>query len=148
MLGDVASGLWLMLGAVAGVLLIAVANVGNLFLVRAAGREREIALRASLGATCGRLAGQLVVESLVVAALGGALGVVIAWAGLQALLARPTGLPRLSDVQVDGSVLLATASVTLGAALLFGFAPLARLLAARIEPGARAEGGRGCARRS
>jgi putative ABC transport system permease protein len=140
MLGDVASGLWLMLGAVAGVLLIAVANVGNLFLVRAAGREREIALRASLGATRGRLAGQLVVESLVVAALGGALGVVIAWAGLQALLARPTGLPRLSDVQVDGSVLLATASVTLGAALLFGFAPLARLLAARIEPGARSEG--------
>lgn len=148
MLGDVGRGLWLMLGAVVGVLLIAVANVGNLFLVRAAGREHEMRLRASLGASRGRLAGQLLMESLVVASLGGAAGLVLAWLGLEALVAGGPRLPRMAEVGLDGSVLLATASVTVAAALLFGLAPLARLASSRPEAagGARSSPGSGWGR--
>ena len=135
LLGDVGSSLWLMLGAVAGVLLIAVSNVGNLFMVRAASRAREMALRASLGATRTRLAGQLVVESLVVAALGGLAGIALAWSGLEALRAAELAIPRLEDVGLDGSVLALVASITLGSALLFGLAPLLRLASGAPAPG-------------
>jgi predicted permease len=145
MVGDVGRGLWLMLGAVIGVLLIAVANVGNLFLVRAAGREQEMRLRASLGASRARLAGQLLVESLVVAGLGGAVGVALARVGLEALVAGGPALPRMAEVGLDGSVLFATAAITLMAALVFGMAPLARLVLARLEApgGSRGNGGAG-----
>jgi predicted permease len=127
MLGDVGQGLWLMLGAVAGVLLIAVANVGSLFLVRATGKEREVVLRASLGATRRRLAAQLFIESLLVASLGGAAGVLLGWLGLEVFIASNPAIPRIREVGLDGSTLLLTAAVTLGAALLFGLAPMARV---------------------
>jgi len=133
MLGDVGHGLWLMFGAVVGVLLIAVANVGSLFLVRAAGREREMALRACLGAGRGHLAAQLLTEGLVLAAAGGATGLLVAWLGLQALVTRGPAVPRLTEAGLDGSVMLWTAAVTFGSALLFSLAPLSRLVGSRPE---------------
>jgi predicted permease len=126
--GNVGSGLWLMLAGVAGVLLIAVSNVGGLFLVRAAEREGEMALRASLGATGFRLAGQLVVEGVLIAMLGGAAGALLAWLGLQGFLATNPTLPRLGQVGLDVSVLAIIASVTLGSGVLFGLAPLGRIV--------------------
>ncbi|HUF75626.1 MAG TPA: ABC transporter permease [Longimicrobiales bacterium] len=133
MLGDIGHGLWLMFGAVVGVLLIAVANVGSLFLVRAAGREREMALRASLGAGRRRLAAQLLTECLVFAAIGGATGLLVAWLGLEALVKWGPKIPRLAEVGLDGSVLLWTAAVTLGSALLFSLAPLSGLAGSRLD---------------
>ena len=127
LVGDVGRGLWLMMGAVAGVLLIAVANVASLFLVRASGREGEVALRASLGASRARLACQLLAEASAVAALGGAAGLAVAWLGLRALLAGDAGMPRAGEVGLDGSVLLVTLGATAASALFFGLAPLARV---------------------
>lgn len=129
-LGDVRADLWLIFGAVAGVLLIAVSNVGNLFLVRAAAREREMALRASLGATRVRLAAQLVVESLVVAGAGGLAGLLLAWTGLEALLRADLAIPRVEEIGLDGSVLVVVGAITLGSAVLFGLAPLVRSFSA------------------
>jgi predicted permease len=143
LLGDIGNGLWLMLGAVAGVLLIAVANVASLFLVRATGKEREMVLRASLGATRRRLAAQLFMESLMVAASGGATGVLLAWLGLEAFVASNPAIPRIREVSLDGSILLGTGAVTLGAALLFGLAPMARIATSRLRT--RGLGDRGSA---
>jgi len=126
--GNVGNGLWLMMAGVAGVLLIAVSNVGGLFLVRAAGREGEMALRASLGATRARLSLQLTVEGLVIAVLGGVAGTLLAWLGLRGFLATNPTLPRLGEVGLDASVLLVIASVTLGSGILFGLAPLGRIV--------------------
>ncbi len=122
--GDVSDTLLMLLAAVAGVLLIGIANVANLVLVRATGRDREMALRTALGATRRRLVRQLVIESLLLAAIGGAAGLGIAWLGLRTLVATSPGLPRLSEIGLDGGVLRFTALVTIGAGLLFGLAPL------------------------
>jgi predicted permease len=113
------------LGAVAFVLLIACANVANLMLMRSASREREITVRTALGAGRGRLVRQLLTESVLIAALGGAAGMVLAWAGVEALLAlAPAGrVPRVESIRVDGVVLAATAAVSLFAAIAFGLLP-------------------------
>lgn len=140
MLGDVAGGLWLMLGAVVGVLLIAVANVGNLFLVRAAGRESELRVRTALGASGRRLVGQLLAESMVVASLGGIAGVGLAWIGVRTLVAAAPTLPRIDEVTLDGRVLVVTAIVTVISAVLFGLAPLARVVFTPLEAPDRARG--------
>ena len=125
--GDMRRPLWILLGTVGFVLLIACANVANLLLVRAEGRAREFAVRASLGASRGRLAGELLMESTVLAALGGVVGLALAWAGTPLLLrAAPPDLPRVEQISVDGAVLAFALGATLLSALLSGIAPAVR----------------------
>ncbi|MBX3747893.1 MAG: ABC transporter permease [Verrucomicrobiae bacterium] len=118
--------------AVVAVLLLALvtANVANLLLARAQGRESEIAVRAALGAGPGRLLRQFLTESLVLAVLGGAGGVALAWLGKGLLLSLmpATYLPIAYDLRIDGWALLATAGLTLGAGLCFGLVPALRAL--------------------
>jgi putative ABC transport system permease protein len=125
--GDMQRPLWILLGTVAIVLLIACANVANLFLVRAEGRQREIAIRAAMGATRGRLAGGFLLESLMLAGLGGILGWTLAWLGTPLLLrVAPPELPRLDQITLDGTVMGFTLGLTLLSALLFGIVPALR----------------------
>jgi len=122
--GNSRSALRLLLGAVGFVLLIACANVANLSLARSIARGREFAIRSALGAGRGRLIRQRLVESTLLGILGGSLGVMLARASLAGLLAlQPANLPRLDEVQLDGSVLGFTLVVSVLAGLLFGLAP-------------------------
>jgi len=122
--GSVRPALWLLLGAVAFVLLIACANVANLSLARASTRAREVAVRAALGAGRGRLIQQALAEAVVLAVLGGLLGLLVATWSVDALVAlHPRGIPRLSDISIDGRVLGFTLVVSLGVGLAFGLVP-------------------------
>jgi putative ABC transport system permease protein len=133
MVGSIRPALLLLLGAVGFVLLIACANVANLFLARASTRTRELAVRAALGAGRRRLMQQAMVEALVLSVLGGALGVLVASWSVDALLAlNPRGIPRLGGITIDGRVLAFTLVVSLGVGLLFGLVPA--LAAARHDP--------------
>jgi predicted permease len=123
--GDIGSVLWLLMGTIAVVLLIACANVANLLLVRAEGRRQELAIRAALGAGRGRVAAELLAESITLALAGGALGLGLAYAALRVLVAfAPSTLPRLDQISIDPAVLLFTLAVSLGSGLLIGFFPL------------------------
>jgi len=141
--GKVQTPLLVLMGAVALILLIACANVANLLLTRAAGRQREIAMRAALGAGRGRLARQMLTESLTLAAAGGALGVALAY-GLLEMVKRfgPPDVRRLDRAALDGSVLLVTAGATVITGLLLGLAP-AMLAARRALANSLREGARG-----
>jgi putative ABC transport system permease protein len=120
--------LWILMATVGFVLLIACANVANLFLVRAEGRHRELAVRAVLGASRGRIARQLVAESLVLTLAGGLVGLMLAQLAL-GLVRRlaPVVLPRIEDIGIDGVVLLFTLALALLAAVAFGLVPVLRL---------------------
>ncbi len=121
LVGGVASMLWVLMGAIGAVLLIACANIANLMLVRADARRQEFAVRVALGARPKRIAQELLAESFVVGAAGSVLGLVLAYAGLQVLVANgPTNLPRLQDISVYPLVLAFTAIVSLASTLLFG----------------------------
>jgi putative ABC transport system permease protein len=146
--GDVSGVLTMFLGAVGFVLLIAIANVANLTLARATGREREMALRTSLGATRGRLLRQLLVEHLLLASFGGALGLLLAIVGLDALVSLSPRLPRLDEVGLDGTVLAFSAVVTLGSGVLFGLAPMLRSMSGNLAAPLRAGGRTGTEGRS
>jgi predicted permease len=123
--GDVSNMLWILMGAIGIVLLMVCANVANLLLVRAEARRHEFEIRAALGATWGRLARQLLFESMALALLGGALGVVVAHLGLRALAAiSPSNLPRLAEISIDPTVLAFVLIVSLLSGVLFSLAPV------------------------
>jgi len=137
--GDVRSTLWLLLGAVSLVLLIACVNVASLLLARAVSRERELAMRVALGAGRGRLARQCLTEGAVLAVCGGALGVALAALGIRPFLAFwPGGLPRAGEVQLDWRVLLFALAASLASGLLFGLAPALRAPSHALEQALRA----------
>jgi putative ABC transport system permease protein len=122
---DVIRALWLLLGAVCFVLLIACANVANLLLARATTRRKEVAVRSSLGASRGQVFRQFLVESLVLASIGGIAGIALAWVLLKVIIATmpPFTLPYEADVRLNGPVLFFTLTATALAGLLFGCAP-------------------------
>src|SRR5580704_16047630 len=122
--GDSRPALLILFGAVGLVLLIACVNFANLLLARGASRQREIAIRAALGAGSQRLIAQMLTESIILSLAGGAAGIALAYAGLNGLLAlAPEDLPRLSTIAIDGRVLAFTVAVSLFTGLIFGFLP-------------------------
>jgi len=130
--GDIGSTLWILMGTIGVVLLIACANVANLMLVRADGRQHELAIRAALGAGWGRIARELLAESLAIGILGGVIGLALAYGAIRLLLAiAPANLPRLTDISIDPAVMLFTLAISLVAGLIFGLIPVIKYVGPR-----------------
>jgi hypothetical protein len=133
MVQQASTALWVLLGAVGFVLLIACVNVANLLLARGASRSSELAVRAALGAGGGRILRQLMTESLIMAAAGGVLGIGLAFLGTQWLVGlAPSGTPLIDQISVDGRILFFAAAVTGFAGLLFGVLPALLLVGAGL----------------
>ena len=140
--GDIGDVLWVLMGSIGMVLLIVCANVTNLMLVRIEGRRQELALRAALGAGWGRIARELLFESLILGLLSSVLGLGLAWGALRVMVAlAPSGIPRLQEIGIDGTVLLFTLGVALLASALFALIPILKYAGAHLSTGIR-EGGR------
>ena len=141
--GDIGSVLWVLMGSIGVVLLIACANVANLVLVRVEGRRQELAIRSALGAGRGRIALELLFESVLLGLLGCLLGLALAFGTLRVLVSlAPTGLPRINEIGIDGRVVLFTFLLSLLASLLFGSIPILKYAGVRLSTGLR-EGARG-----
>ena len=142
--GDLKTPLLVIMGAVAFVLLIACANVANLFLVRATSRESEMAIRTALGAARSRLIRQLVTESVLLSVVGAALGLVLArWAMAGLLRLAPTSLPRVSTASIDATALIVTAGIALVTGVAFGLLPALQAGVGDLAAALRAGGARG-----
>jgi predicted permease len=140
--GDVGKVLWVLMGSIALVLLVACANVANLLLVRVEGRRQELAIRSALGAGWGRIAGELLFESIVLGVAGSLIGLALAYGALRILVAAaPTGLPRIHEIGIDLPVLLFTLGLALFTSLLIGSIPIIKYASANLNSGLR-EGGR------
>jgi len=140
--GDVRPALVVLLLAVGAVLLIACANVANLLLARSEGRQKELAIRIVLGAGRGRIVRQLLTESMVLSAIGGAAGVLLAYGLTRGLIALdPLKIPRVQDIAVDGRVLAFTAAISAMTGILFGIVPAIQSSRADLQPVLK-EGGR------
>jgi predicted permease len=139
--GDVGRVLWVLMGTIGMVLLIACANVANLFLIRADSRQTELAVRAALGAGRWRIARTLLSESLALGLAGGLVGVGLAAATVRIVRATaPSALPRVADIGIDPVVMLFAAALSVGAGLLFGLLPVLRFASPRLA--ALRDGGR------
>ncbi|MGB7023499.1 MAG: ABC transporter permease [Candidatus Acidiferrales bacterium] len=143
MVGDVAPLLYVLLGAVGFVLLIACVNIANLLLARSTGRTREFAIRAALGASRARVMAQLLTESILLAVTGGALGLLLAaWGTRAAIRILPEALPRSGQVGLDARVLIFTMAISIVAGILFGLAPALKTSHSNLQETLK-EGGRG-----
>ncbi len=141
LIGDIGSTLWVLMGTIGIVLLIACANVANLLLVRAEGRQQELAVRAALGASRGRIAYELLGESVMLGLVGGAVGLGLAYAALRALLAlAPANLPRLASIGIDAAVLVFTVAISIAAGFLFGVIPVLKHAGPHVAAGLRGGG--------
>ncbi len=141
-IGDVGKVLWVLMGSIALVLLVACANVANLLLVRVEGRRQELAIRSALGAGWKQIAGELLFESVVLGIAGSVIGLTLAYVALRALVAAaPTGLPRVHEIGVDFPVLLFTMGLALFTSLLIGLIPVLKYAGASVNSALR-EGGR------
>jgi predicted permease len=139
--GDVGKVLWVLMGSIVLVLLVACANVANLLLVRVEGRRQELAIRSALGAGWGRIAGELLFESVALGVLGSLIGLALAYGALRTLVAMaPTGLPRLHEIGIDLPVLLFTLALALLTSLLIGLIPIIKYAGASVNSGLRAGG--------
>jgi len=140
-IGDVGNVLWVLMGGIGLVLLIACANVANLLLVRVEGRRQELAVRAALGAGRGRIAAQMLLEGIILALLGSALGLMLADFAVRALVAiAPADLPRLNEIAVDGTVVLFTLGVSFFVVLLIALVPVLKYTGASVGTGLRESG--------
>jgi putative ABC transport system permease protein len=139
--GDIGRVLWVLMGTIGLVLLIACANVANLFLVRADARQRELAVRAALGAGRWTIARALLSESVALGIAGGAVGIGLAWAAIRVIKANaPRALPRVGDIALDPTVLAFAAVLSVSAGFLFGLVPVLRFASPRLA--ALGDGGR------
>jgi predicted permease len=139
--GNAGNVLWVLMGTIGMVLFIACANVANLLLVRAEGRQQELAIRAALGAGWGRITRELLLESVLLGLIGGALGLGLAYAGLRLLVSiGPASLPRLAEISINPLVLAFALAVSLLSALLFGLIPALKYAAPQIAMALRGGG--------
>jgi predicted permease len=142
-IGDIGNVLWVLMGSIAIVLLVACANVANLLLVRIEGRRQELAIRAALGADRKNMVAGLLLESLVLGCAGSAIGLSLAYGALNLIIAAaPTGLPRLHEIGIDVPVLLFTSGLAIFVSVVIGMIPVLKYSGIKATTGLR-EGGRG-----
>ena len=139
--GNLGKVLWVLMGSIGVVLLIACANVTNLLLVRTDGRRQELAVRVAIGASSSQIAGELLIESALLGVLGGAAGLGLAYLALRLLVRiAPANLPRLENITIDPMTLLFTLAISVVAGLLFGVIPVLKYASPKVMPALRAGG--------